>query len=64
MYKAGEGKLGSDESQFHTILITRSYQQLRQVFAEYERLAGKDIEETIKKEFSGNFEKGLLGIGI
>lgn len=59
---AGEGKWGTEESQFNVILITRSYQQLRATFAEYERLTGKDIESAIKKEFSGNIEKGLLGI--
>ncbi|OWR50357.1 annexin-B9 like protein [Danaus plexippus plexippus] len=32
------------------------------IFAEYEALAGKDIEETIKKEFSGSVEKGMLAI--
>lgn len=36
---------------------------MRQTFAEYERLSGKDIEEAIKKEFSGSVQKGLLGIG-
>lgn len=61
---AGESKWGTEESQFNAILVTRSYQQLRQTFSEYERLAGKDIEESIKKEFSGNVQKGLLGIGM
>ncbi|KAF2885539.1 hypothetical protein ILUMI_20607 [Ignelater luminosus] len=62
LIKAGEAKWGTEESEFNAILVTRSYQQLRQTFAEYERLAGKDIEEAIKKEFSGNVQKGLLGI--
>lgn len=63
LIKAGEAKWGTEESEFNAILVTRSYQQLRQTFAEYERLAAKDIEEAIKKEFSGNVQKGLLGIG-
>lgn len=60
---AGESKWGTEESIFNSILITRSYQQLRATFAEYERITGKDIESAIKKEFSGSIEKGLLGIG-
>jgi len=62
LIKAGEAKWGTEESEFNMILVTRSYQQLRQTFAEYERLANKDIEESIKKEFSGSVQKGLLGI--
>lgn len=58
-----EKKWGTDESVFHSILITRSYQQLRQIFTEYEKIAGRDIEDSIKSEFSGSIEKGLLAIG-
>jgi hypothetical protein len=43
--------------------VTRSYQQLRQTFVEYEQQTGHDIEVAIKKEFSGSIEKGLLAIG-
>ncbi|CAH1108214.1 unnamed protein product [Psylliodes chrysocephalus] len=62
LIEAGESKWGTEESMFNQVLITRSYQQLRATFSEYERLTGKDIEQSIKKEFSGSIEKGLLGI--
>lgn len=48
---------------FNQVLITRSYPQLRQTFAEYEKLSGTDIEDAIKREFSGAVEDGLLSIG-
>jgi len=62
LFEAGEGQWGTDESVFNMVLVTRSYQQLRQVFLEYEAMAGHDIETAIKREFSGNVEKGFLAI--
>lgn len=64
LYNAGEKiKWGTDESEFNRILVTKSYQHLRRVFVEYEKLASKDLEESIKSEFSGDICMGLLSLG-
>ncbi|XP_050429888.1 annexin B9-like isoform X5 [Adelges cooleyi] len=62
LLSAGELQLGTDESAFNMVLCTRSYTQLQQVFLEYHRLTGRDFEDVIKSEFSGDIESGLKAI--
>lgn len=62
LYKAGEGKLGTDESKFNQILCVRSYSHLRVVFEEYKKISKTDIIGAIKKEMSGDLEKGYIAV--
>lgn len=62
LYKAGEGRLGTDESQFNKLLAARSYAHLRAVFNEYAKIKGHAIETAIEKEFSGDIKKGFLAV--
>lgn len=63
LYAAGEKKLGTDESTFNALLASQSYEQLRAVFDAYHKISGKDIEQVIKSEMSGNLEIGMVAIG-
>ncbi|KAB5518496.1 hypothetical protein PHYPO_G00166660 [Pangasianodon hypophthalmus] len=62
LFEAGEKKFGTDEEQFVTILGNRSAEHLRSVFVQYMKLAGFQIEESIKRETSGHLEELLLAV--
>jgi len=62
LYKAGEGKMGTDESTFNSILATRSLAQIRQIIHEYNSQCGHSLEKAVASEFSGNAKKGYLAI--
>ena len=63
LYKAGEGKLGTDESGFFNILTLRTYAHLRFVFDEYMKRHQSSIEGAIKSEFGGITQTALLEFG-
>uniref|UniRef100_A0A8C5PD15 Annexin n=1 Tax=Leptobrachium leishanense TaxID=445787 RepID=A0A8C5PD15_9ANUR len=62
LFEAGEQKWGTDEAQFIYVLGSRSKTHLQLVFDEYEKIAGKPIEDSIKGELSGDFEKLMLAV--
>ncbi|XP_046901332.1 annexin A5b [Hypomesus transpacificus] len=62
LFQAGEKKFGTDEQEFVTILGNRSAEHLRKVFDAYMKLSGYQIEESIKRETSGNLENLLLAV--
>ncbi|XP_050310406.1 annexin B9-like isoform X2 [Anthonomus grandis grandis] len=62
LLRAGELKLGTDESTFNAILCQRNWAQLQLIFQEYQNLTGHDIEKAIKNEFSGHEEQGFLAV--
>uniref|UniRef100_A0A8C9Z4Y7 Annexin n=1 Tax=Sander lucioperca TaxID=283035 RepID=A0A8C9Z4Y7_SANLU len=62
LFKAGEQKFGTDEQSFVTILGNRSAEHLRKVFDAYMKLAGFEMEESIKRETSGSLKDLLLAV--
>lgn len=51
-----------DDATFNELFCQRSDTQLRLIFDEFANLAGKTIEETIKKETKGDHQKALLAL--
>lgn len=62
LLKAGELRVGTDESTFNMVLCQRNYAQLRLIFEEYTKMTGHTLEKAIQKEFSGDIKDGLMAI--
>ena len=60
LYKAGEGKIGTNEELFYQILTMSSPQELMLINQYYMQIGkGNDLMKAIDKEFSGNMKKLL-----
>lgn len=60
LYKAGEGKLGTDEESFIKVLVQAPPQHLRAINAAYEKKHGKPLAKAAEKEFRGDAEDALV----
>ncbi|KAF4458341.1 annexin XIV [Fusarium albosuccineum] len=60
IYKATEGKMGTDEILVCSILSNRNDNQIRAIAHTYKQKFNKDLEKVIKSEFSGHMEDALL----
>jgi len=60
LWKAGEGRFGTDEAVFIEILTQRSFPQLHLIAQIYGQIAGHSLDLGIAKETSYNFKKALL----
>jgi annexin A7/11 len=60
LYKATEGKQGTDELMVCQILVNRSPGQLRAISQQYQQRYRKDLESVIRSEFSGHMQDSLL----
>jgi len=61
-YKAGEGKLGTDEKKYIEILTHHSLEALLQVDAAYKAKHKHGLKKAISSETSGNFKKILKAL--
>ena len=54
LYRAGEGKLGTDEDEFIRVLCSKSFPELTAIFAVYKDISKHDFEYALRREMSGN----------
>ena len=56
------GRWGTDEGKFRVLLATHSNAHLRATFEEYEQIAHKSLEDSIKAEMSGDLKNSMLAV--
>lgn len=60
LHRAGDGKMGTDEIQFCSIISQRSDGQLRAISQMYQQKYHIALQKVIEKEFSGHMKEALL----
>ncbi|KAK2596193.1 hypothetical protein QQS21_006398 [Conoideocrella luteorostrata] len=60
IYKATEGKMGTDELLVCHILSSRNDNQIRAIAHTYKQKFNRDLDKVIKSEFSGHMQDALL----
>ncbi|XP_071106712.1 annexin-B12-like [Haliotis cracherodii] len=64
LFKAGEDRWGTDEETFNRIFSTRDYYTMRTIYNEYVKITQRDILNSVDRETSGNFRKGLYAVAM
>ena len=59
LYKAGEGKLGTDEPTFNKVFALASPPELFSINHYYSQIGKRTLREAVKKEFSGDVKHAL-----
>ncbi|VDL94924.1 unnamed protein product [Schistocephalus solidus] len=62
LYKGGEAKLGTDETTFTRILVSRSWKDIAKINDIYNQARGHDLITAIGKETSGDYRRALQTI--
>ena len=59
LYKAGEGKLGTDEPTFNKVFALSSPPELYSINTYYSQISSRTLSEAVDKEFHGNVKLAL-----
>jgi len=62
LFKAGEGKIGTDEATFNKVFALSSPPELFSINNFYSQLSRRSLSEAVDKEFSGNLKLALMTI--
>jgi annexin A7/11 len=59
LYKAGEGKLGTDDATFNKVFALSSPPELFSINQYYSQLSSRSLSQAVDKEFSGDLKTAL-----